>query len=84
MHIHSEPLDSHTRQPQPADMPLSPTLLWAQRKDRLIISIDLQDCKDPKVELQNADGHGRLIFKGLAHSHAVGEAPLRSQRLAAP
>ena len=36
---------------------------WAQRKDRLFITIDVQDCKNPNVDLQ-ADGH--LKFTGEA------------------
>lgn len=30
-------------------MPLSPTVLWAQRADRLLLTIDLQNCKDPQI-----------------------------------
>ncbi len=30
-------------------MPLSPTVLWAQRADRLLLTIDLQSCKDPQI-----------------------------------
>lgn len=28
---------------------LSPTVLWAQRSDRLLLTIDLQNCKDPQI-----------------------------------
>lgn len=28
---------------------LSPTVLWAQRADRLLLTIDLQNCKDPQI-----------------------------------
>lgn len=47
-------------------------MLWAQRSDRLLLTIDLQDCKDPKVSLDNDDKHGKLSFRGNAHSHATG------------
>lgn len=30
-------------------MPLVPQVLWAQRADRLLLTIDLQNCKDPKI-----------------------------------
>ena len=30
-------------------MPLQPTVLWAQRADRLLLTIDLQACKDPQI-----------------------------------
>ena len=53
-------------------MPLTPQLLWAQRSDRLYITIDLQDCKDPTVELDSDEQHGKLTFRGHAHSHATG------------
>jgi len=49
-------------------MTLIPTLLWAQRKDRLFLTIDLQDAKDPKVVLENdeKDEYGKLTFSGTA------------------
>lgn len=53
-------------------MPLQPTVLWAQRKDRLFLTIDLQDCKDPKVTLDSDDNHGTVSFRGHATSHATG------------
>ncbi|KFM22729.1 Uncharacterized protein F751_6760 [Auxenochlorella protothecoides] len=55
-------------------MPLSPPVQWAQRKDRLYLTFDLQDCKDPTIEVKNdeASQSGRVSFKGNAHSHATG------------
>lgn len=58
-------------------MPLQPTVLWAQRSDRLFITIDLQDCKDPKVTLDGEGEHGKLSFRGHAHSHATGDQVAR-------
>lgn len=51
-----------------------PQLLWAQRRDRLYLTIDLQDAKDPQIKLENdaEDKHGKLSFSGLARSHATG------------
>lgn len=55
--------------------PLLPTLKWAQRADKLFITIDVQDCKSPQIELTNDDSgeHGRLAFRGegagASHSH---------------
>lgn len=49
---------------------LIPELLWAQRKDVLYLTIDLQDCDpEPVVTVTNADGHGKLEFKGSAGGH---------------
>lgn len=57
-----------------ATMPLLPNIQWAQRKDRLYLTIDLQNAKDPTIKLDNPqDGkHGHVIFKGKAQSHATG------------
>ncbi|KAL4856568.1 hypothetical protein ACK3TF_003032 [Chlorella vulgaris] len=55
-------------------MPLSPTVLWAQRADRLLLTIDLQACANPQISIVN-DGTakaGKLKFRGDAHSHATG------------
>ena len=46
-----------------------PPLPAPQRKDKLFLTIDVQDCKDPKIELQDS---GKLSFRGHAHSHATG------------
>lgn len=48
-------------------MPI-PTVLWAQRKDKLFLTIDVQDVKEPKTNLANVDGVGRLTFSGKAGS----------------
>lgn len=55
-------------------MPLLPNIQWAQRKDRLYLTIDLQNAKDPTIKLDNgSDGkHGHVSFKGKAQSHATG------------
>ncbi|PSC67277.1 HSP20-like chaperone [Micractinium conductrix] len=55
-------------------MPLSPMVLWAQRADRLLLTIDLQSCKDPQISITNDEAAktGRLTFRGNAHSHATG------------
>ncbi|KAL4423659.1 hypothetical protein ABPG75_000960 [Micractinium tetrahymenae] len=53
---------------------LSPTVLWAQRADRLLLTIDLQNCKDPQISISNdaAAKAGKLTFRGSAVSHATG------------
>lgn len=55
-------------------MPLLPNIQWAQRKDKLYLTIDLQNAKDPTIKLDNPqDGkHGHVVFKGKAQSHATG------------
>jgi hypothetical protein len=45
-----------------------PTVLWSQRKDKIFLTIDVQDAKEPKVEVKNAEGHGTLVFSGKAGS----------------
>lgn len=56
--------------------PMLAYLPRAQRKDRLYLTFDLQDCKDPTIEVKNdeASQSGRVSFKGNAHSHATGAA----------
>lgn len=55
--------------------PLLPTVKWAQRKDKLYLTIDVQDCKAPKIDLSNDESgeHGKLVFRGegagASHSH---------------
>lgn len=47
-------------------MPI-PTVLWAQRKDKLYITLDIQDVKDQTINLtEGPDGVGKLTFKGKA------------------
>ena len=58
-------------------MPLLPNIQWAQRKDRLYLTVDLQNAKEPTIKLDNGqDGkHGHVSFKGKAQSHATGAEP---------
>lgn len=42
---------------------LTPTVLWAQRKDRLLITIDLPNPEHPRVNLEE---EGRLTFSATA------------------
>eukprot|EP01026_Neomeris_dumetosa_P033034 TRINITY_DN2627_c0_g1_i3.p1 TRINITY_DN2627_c0_g1~~TRINITY_DN2627_c0_g1_i3.p1 ORF type:complete len:159 (-),score=6.81 TRINITY_DN2627_c0_g1_i3:23-445(-) len=45
----------------------TPSLLWAQRKDQLFITVDLQDNKDAKWKLSNTDdGSGQFQFSCTA------------------
>ncbi|GLI67201.1 hypothetical protein VaNZ11_011124, partial [Volvox africanus] len=43
-------------------MPLVPTVLWAQRSDKLYLTIDVQDVKDQSCDLEDE----KLTFKGKA------------------
>jgi cytosolic prostaglandin-E synthase len=45
-----------------------PTVLWAQRKDKLYLTLDIQDVKDQKLKLENDESGktGKLIFSGKA------------------
>ncbi|KAK9813964.1 hypothetical protein WJX73_007043 [Symbiochloris irregularis] len=52
--------------------PLLPQILWAQRKDRILITVDLQDAKQPDIKLENKDGAGVVNFASQARSHATG------------
>lgn len=38
----------------------NPPVLWAQRKDKLFVTIRVEDCNDPNIDLQES----KLIFKG--------------------
>ena len=51
-----------------------PNVLWAQRSGLLYLTIDVQDCKDPDISVTNDSEKqcGRIVFKGMAHSHATG------------
>ncbi len=55
-------------------MALVPKVQWAQRADKLYITIDLQDAKAPKINISNdADGKfGKISFSGEGRSHATG------------
>lgn len=50
---------------------LVPTVEWAQRKDVVFLTIDLQDCKDPTIKITNHN----LSFAGVGKSHATGSEP---------
>ena len=39
----------------------SPNVLWAERKDRLYITVEVQDCTDAKVDIGE---DGKLSFSG--------------------
>lgn len=58
-------------------MVLAPTVLWAQRKDKLFLTIDVQDAHKPTVKVTNdpEKKSGHLAFKGAAASHATGPEP---------
>jgi hypothetical protein len=45
-------------------MPLQPTVLWAQRADRLLLTIDLQACKDPQIRCAAAAAAAPLMGAG--------------------
>ncbi|PNH01368.1 Protein wos2 [Tetrabaena socialis] len=46
--------------------PLLPTVLWAQRSDKLYLTIDVQDVKEQTCDLQD----GKLVFTGKAGGEA--------------
>jgi hypothetical protein len=47
----------------PLTSPLHPEIKWAQRKDRLLLTVDLHDASDVKVTFQNDD---TLHFQGVS------------------
>jgi prostaglandin-E synthase len=47
----------------PSASPLHPEIKWAQRKDRLLLTVDLHDASDVKVSFENAD---TLRFRGIS------------------
>ena len=51
-----------------------PQVLWAQQSDRLFLTIDLQDSKDPQIKLNNNSEKkcGTVFFDGAAKSTATG------------
>lgn len=55
-------------------MALVPKVQWAQRRDKLYVTIDLQDVEKPIIDIRNnAEGNfGTVSFKGLGRSHATG------------
>ncbi len=56
-------------------MVMVPKAQWAQRKDVIYLTIDLQDVRDPKIDISNdaAGKHGKVSFKGEGKSHATGD-----------
>ncbi len=55
-------------------MALVPKVLWAQRKDRIYLTIDLQDVQSPKIEITNDEEgkFGKISFAAEGRSHATG------------
>ena len=51
----------------------TPPVLWAQRADKLYLTIDLQDAKNPKIDVTNDEDGGKISFSGVGHSHASGQ-----------
>ncbi|GMH33505.1 hypothetical protein BSKO_01339 [Bryopsis sp. KO-2023] len=51
-------------------MTQAPLVLWAQRKDCLLLTVDVQDCKDTKVQVDkdDSDSFAVLRFSGKAGS----------------
>ena len=49
---------------------LQPMLKWAQRKDKLYLTVDLQDCEDADIKVSNNDdGTGQFDFSGTCHGN---------------
>mmetsp|Transcript_7447 Transcript_7447/g.13791 ORF Transcript_7447/g.13791 Transcript_7447/m.13791 type:complete len:179 (+) Transcript_7447:220-756(+) len=44
----------------------NPNVKWAQRKDRVLLTVECQNCKEPKLDIDNdlADGYGIFTFAG--------------------
>ena len=53
--------------------PLHPEIKWAQRKDRVLLTVDLHDASDVKVSFENDD---TLHFRGVSDG-AVYESDLQ-------
>ncbi len=51
----------------------TPPVLWAQRADKLYLTIDLQDAKNPRIDVTNDEDGGKISFSGVGHSHASGQ-----------
>eukprot|EP00957_Ditylum_brightwellii_P154167 11732054-Ditylum_brightwellii.AAC.1 len=43
--------------------PRTPSIQWAQRRDCILLTVDLLNCSRPSVKLDDAASHGRLLFK---------------------
>lgn len=39
-----------------------PPLLWAQRKDHILLTVDVQDCTSPKVKVEEDDEGKSVVF----------------------
>lgn len=64
---YSECSDRRLRQPcTMTAAALQPQLKWAQRKDKLYLTVDLQDCDSPEVSVTNEDGSGKFEFRGAS------------------
>lgn len=53
-----------TNYTSPHKQPNPPVVLWAQRADKLFLTVVIEDCKDPKISLEK----DKLYFKGKSHS----------------
>lgn len=53
-------------------MVLLPQVQWAQRSDKVYLTIDLQEAKQPNIRLDNDDAGGTVSFSSAAQSHATG------------
>jgi len=44
----------------------NPNVKWAQRKDRLLLTVECQECREPKLGIDNdrADGFGMFTLSG--------------------
>ena len=62
--IARRPLTEDTEDTMPEDgVTLTPTVLWAQRKDRLLITIDLPNPEHPRIDLED---DGNMTFSATA------------------
>lgn len=68
---HTHVLDVQARK-RGNDMAHLPDVYWAQRTDKILMTIDVPDCPQPKVEIGNHDGgDGYLKFQGTNGSNGV-------------
>ena len=49
----------------PACFRSQPTVLWAQRKNTILLTVQLVDCPDPEIKLTP---EGSLFFQGVKQS----------------
>ena len=56
-----------------------PTVLWAQRKDKVLLTVDVQEAVEPKISITNEgadeEAFARITFRGSAQSSATGKEP---------